>query len=331
MGRRPQFIDTPDDLPKAFFSARGRRAEKALVDMETVFSPLEMLDFAEKVRASDHPMRALVLDRPSIADLGKQREIPRFKRQSISEEVMFFSDGGKPVGKALLVCFGGLGGRLGIATCNFLQLIDAKRFDVLILRDPDRARFRYGVGDFATDFLSLVRAIDARFQPGRYRRVVSWGNSMGSAAAAQYAVLAGAERAIAIGTRPQTDGISLILREDVPGAFDPICDCLKHRPLQALWVYAQHDAEDRLGAEQLYACGGGRRLVIPYTVAHNIVGAYWQSGDLGWLFKALLDGPLPRPRDGQHPVMVLRRPLPRRIWRLLRKWRLRLTSRAPST
>lgn len=327
MARHPQFIEAPDDLATAFFSARGRRAEKVLVDIETVLSPREVEDFVSRVENSDHPMRDTVLRRPSVVDLRKQRKVQAFKRLSISEEVMFFSDGTAPADKELLICFGGLGGRLGIATCNFLQLIDAQRFDVIVLRDPGRSRFRAGAGGFAPDFLSLVRAIDQRFLPSRYKRVVTWGNSMGSAAAAQYAVLAGAERAISVGPRPLADALNLIQREPVPGAFDPLCDCMKHKPLRALWVYGEHEAEDRLGAEVLSTCGGGRRLVIPYIKAHNIVGSYWQSGDLGWLFKALLDAPLPQSRENRPPPMVLRRPLRLRVMRLMRKWLGRVTSR----
>ncbi|QLQ19625.1 MAG: hypothetical protein HZT43_14785 [Exiguobacterium profundum] len=131
------------------------------------------------------------------------------------------------------MCFGGLGGRFGLPRAALLQQIDARRFDVVMLRDPKQARFAEGAGAFAATFVDLVHAIDSTFAPKRYRRVVAMGNSMGAPAAVHYAVLAGVERAVAIGAQPPGDARQLIQGRPAPPAFDPLCDCLGHRPCAA--------------------------------------------------------------------------------------------------
>lgn len=316
-----------EDLPAQFLAARGRAAEKALMDMETVFAPQEFAAFLKRLGKSDHPMRKAVLKRRSVADILGQRVLQGFRRRIIAPDVTFYSDGAAPEGKALVICFAGLKARLGLPMPVVLQRIAASRFDVLVLRDQDRNRFRTGAGAYAADFPGLIQAIARDFHPEAYARVITFGNSMGGNPAAQYAVLAGAERAVAVGARPVDDPLRLILREPVPTAFDPLCDCLSHRPVSGLWIFGGQAPDDRAGAEELFARAGGQRLEVPKFKGHNVLLLFWERGELGRLVTLMLDSHLPCPRDSRPRPKKLRNRLRTRALRFLQRFLRRQAGR----
>lgn len=314
---RPNQIDQAEDLIATFFAAKGRYAERAFTLLMDVGSPREVAGFLQRLHDSDHPDREDILDRPIVRDLVGQERLQAFNRVAICDEVMLYTDGSAPGRKALLLCFGGLGGRLGLPLSVLLQWIDARRFDVVTLRDPSQSRFRLGAGSFAPDFVALIRNIHQTFAPDRYARVIALGNSMGGNPAVQYAVLAGAERAISIGAQVSSDPLRLMMRMSVPTAFDPICDCLRHLPLRGIWVYGEAMPQDLQGGEDLFRRAGGQRLVIPEFDEHNALGLFWTNGELDRMLAMLLDSNLPRSRNSHAKAKLLQDPLPKRVKRAL--------------
>ena len=316
-----------DDVFAPFFAATGRRAELVLATMTDRFSPVELLQFVHLLQEVDHPMRETILASPVFRYLMSHPGGRAFKRVAKSEDAMFYSDGAAPEGKALLLCFGGLIGRFGVPIAVILQSLDAARFDLALLRDPKRSRFRLGAGDFATCFVDLIHNVDRVFSPWRYQRVISIGNSMGGNPAVQYAQLAGAERAVAVGARVSSDPLRLLHRQPVPCAFDPVCDCMRHRPLRGLWVYAAENAEDAEGAAALFARAGGQRLALTGFAGHNVVARYWEADKVDRLLALLLDSDLPKDRDATSAIRLMPAPepgtsrcsLPRRIVSQLRR------------
>lgn len=299
--------EAPETLIAAFFAARGRRVDVAVNQMQARFAPREMAAFARLLAESNHPRRAEFLDMRFLTDLPGEDALQPFHRQSISENVSFYSDGAAPADKTLLICFAGLGGRLGVPTPNFLQHLDARRFDVLLLRDPQKSRFRFGVDDLAAHFFGLIEVIRERFRPQTYRRVVTYGNSMGGTAALRAGLFLAAERAIAVGARDSNDPVMLLLGRHPGPAFDPICDCLSERPLAGLIVYPGGCEADADGARKLRARGAGRIVVVPRLELHNVAAHFWNRGELGGYLAHLIDAPLPGPRHDPGPDAILRR------------------------
>lgn len=314
---QPYQTDQAADLIAEFFAAKGRHAERAFTLLMDLGSPREVAGFLQRLHDSDHPDREDILDRPIVRDLVGQKPLQGFNRVAICDEVMLYSDDRAPDRKALLLCFGGLGGRLGLPLSVLLQWIDAKRFDVVTFRDPSQSRFRLGAGSFAPDFVALIQNIRKTFAPDRYARVIALGNSMGGNPAAQYAVLAGAERAIAIGAQVSSDPLRLMMRMSVPTAFDPICDCLRHRPLRGIWVYGEAMPQDLEGGEDLFRRAGGQRLVIPEFDEHNALGLVWTNGELDRMLAMLLDSNLPRSRTSFAKAKRLQDPLSKRSKRAI--------------
>lgn len=301
-----------DPLLTMFHAAEGRRVMKAIADIEKHFTPAEIVSFGCALKSSDHPARETVLKSASFAELLSARVVQPFRRTSISPEVSFYSDGGQPRDKTLIIGFGGMGGRLGAPIGNILQKIDASRSDVVMLRDPLQRAFVFGAGGFTSDFASLVAAIRERFRPDTYRRLVTIGNSMGATPALRAGFLLGAERAIGIGTRLSNDDLMLMLRREVGTAFDPFCDCLRHRPQRGLLVHGDACAPDVAAATRMEALGAGRRVIFANMGEHNLIGRFWEMGELGAFLDLLLNGRLP---SGRHlpapPIVVGRTWLPR--------------------
>lgn len=308
---RPRQVQVPDAVDVSqgpafapFFAAKGRRAELVLAAMIDRYSPHELRRFIKLLRQRQDPMLDDILARPVIHYLLTRPGGQSFRREAKSRDAMFYSDGSAPEGKALLLCFGGMSGRIGMPMHVILQSLDATRFDVALLRDPTRSRFRNGAGDFSATFAETVAAIATVFQPHRYQRVISIGNSMGANPAVQYAVLAGAERAVAVGARIPSDPLRLLRRFEVPCAFDPLCDCLKHRPVNGLWVYGSQNVQDVEGAEALYGILGCQGLMVPGYDGHNVIGHFWEEGALDRLLPLLLDSDLPRQRNDEPQVLL---------------------------
>lgn len=316
----PGAPDPDDPLIAAFFAARGRGIERAMLDMRTHFTPREMALFGQRLAESDHPERAARLQQRMVAELVAAGQLQEYRRHPVCPDADFYSDGAPPAGKALLICFGGLNGRLGVPTANFLQAVEARRFDVLYLRDRDKLRFRLGLGEFAPDFMAMVQEIRRRFRPEAYDRVVTYGNSMGGVAALQVGMHLGAERAVAIGARVADDAVRLVLGRWPGPAFDPICDCLSDRPLAGLLVHAADCLPDARGAADLRARHGGRIVVVKGTGEHNLAGYFWALGELPRFLGFVLDAPLPRDRHAPGAPAVLRK----RLWARVGRGLLRL-------
>ncbi|MCR8725579.1 hypothetical protein [Frigidibacter sp. ROC022] len=318
----------PDDpLVTAFHAARGRGALKAVTEMEKYFTPVEMAGFGRALAASDHPDREALLRRRSFADLRAARSLQPFRRDDLGPDVSFYSDGNPAAGKTLIIGFGGMSGQLGLPVGNILQALDAARTDVVMLRDPLQRTFRFGISSFAPDFAALVARLRTRFRPESYRRLVTIGNSMGATAALRSGFWLGAERAIGLGTRLTHDDIMLILGREVGPAFDPFCDCLRHRPHRGLLVYADGCGFDVEAAGRMEALGAGRRVAFAGIAEHNLIARFWAIGELAAFLGLLLEAPLPRDRDAAAPPVVIGRTWGPRLRAGLKRRLARLTGR----
>lgn len=195
-----------------------------------------------------------------------------------------------------MIGFTGLRGRLGIPTACLLERLDARRRDLLLLHDASRSQFRLGCRGLARDLPGLVGAIAVRAGEAAYARRVAIGYSIGALPAAQYGVLAGIDRVVAVGARPRDDALRLARRQAVPTAFDPLCACLASRRRELLFVHAEHHAVDRACAGALARPAGGVAVAVRGQEVHGLIDALWVIGALERFLDTALDGPMPAAR-----------------------------------
>lgn len=312
-------------LAAALRGARGRRAEALVHETERLLVPAEYLDLADALAREGHPLAAVLAARPVRADLLRSRRPPEpYRRDSLGEEALFFGGPGPSGGKTLVIGFAGLRGRLGMPTACLLQRLDARRHDLLLLHDGARLQFRTGCRGLSRDLPGLVAAVAARVGAGGYARRVAIGYSIGALPAAQFGVLAGVDRIVAIGARPRDDALRLAQRQAVPTAFDPLCACLARRPRQLLFVHAEHHAVDRACAARLAAGAGGVAVAVRGLDSHGLIDALWVRGALDSFLAAMLHGPMPASSQGAvryEPGRLLR--LRHALRARLARWRRR--------
>jgi len=310
-------------LIAALRAARGRRAEALVLDLERVLTAAEYLDLAAALEGEGHPLHAALAARPVLADLARRRRPPvPFRRQALGEEALLFRGPGEPAGKTLVIGFAGLRGRLGIPTACLLERLDGRRRDLLLLHDGARSQFRRGCRGLADDLPGLVGAIAGRAGAAAYARRVAIGYSIGALPAAQYGVVAGVDRIVAVGARPRDDALRLARRQAVPSAFDPLCACLAARPRELLFVHAEHHAVDRACAAALARTAGGVAVAVRGQQGHGLIDVLWVIGALERFLDTTLDGPMPgaRGRPARFDPGLLTR-LRQTLGRRLAGWR----------
>ncbi|MCC6305436.1 MAG: hypothetical protein IT545_09595 [Rhodobacteraceae bacterium] len=287
-------------LLAALGAARGRAAEALVLEAERILTPGEFLDLVATLARTGHPAHALLAARRAEGDLAASRRPPEpFVRTPLGEDALFFRGPGPVAGKTLVIGFAGLRGRLGIPTACLLQRLDARRHDLLLLHDGARAQFRQGCRGLARDFPGLVAAVAARAGAPAYGRRIAIGYSIGALPAAQFAVLAGAERAVAVSARPRDDALRLLRGEAVPTAFDPLCACLARGQREILFVHAERHDVDRAAARALAGAGGGVSVAVLGLGNHGVVDTLWVRGSLERVLAFALHGRMPARPGGQ--------------------------------
>jgi hypothetical protein len=286
-----------------YLGASGRSAEAALIEMETILPPAEYLAAIELIACARPDARADLFARRPVERLLFRRRIGplRLPRQRIApfklieheEGFGFYRGPGAPKTKTYLTLFTGAATRPGTWTPVFLQTLDARRVDVLMLRDRSGRHFRNGCPGLAATLPELVTAIDRRVRETGYRRHVALGVSRGGSAALGFARLAGCERAIAFGALPRSDPLRLLAGQAMPPAFDPLCACLQDRPLHACLIHADGNLDDSAHARVLTKLFGGRRLAIEGATDHGVLHHVSAAGALPRLLSLALDGPRP--------------------------------------
>ncbi len=123
-----------------------------------------------------------------------------FRRCCRGRGIVLYADDRIPVAeKRLLVCFTGVARRLMIPMPVFLQHVDARSTDVLLLRYPKPDGYRNGMPGIADSFSELFKVLPDFFPAGAYRQRAALGVSGGGIPAVVLGVLAGFDAAMAFG------------------------------------------------------------------------------------------------------------------------------------
>jgi hypothetical protein len=200
-----------------------------------------------------------------------------YERRSISRHVIMYQSPERDArGKGLLVAFTGNARRLMMPVCVFLQHLDSRSWDVVVLKKCARNSYQLGLEGISADFPGLIEFIQTTFSSTQYRRVITFGTSGGGFAAILAARLMGAQRGISIGgSAPKIAQSSAIGKQRESDGTD------------LRFVYASDSAVDHQSALALLDHFGGRLWPVPGT-SHNTIGRMMKTGQFGEFIDEML-------------------------------------------
>ena len=162
----------------------------------------------------------------------------------------------------------------------FLQLMRDDQYDVLVLADEHRRHFDGGIEGYASSLLTTFQRIKAFAEDKCYRRVVTYGTSMGGLAAIRAGLWLEADRAICIGGEFCRHPPRLANANDEIRAFDLLCDCRASGKTELLAVFAAGNRDD---AESYAVLSGVLPDCSPIpvdTATHNVLQHLDERGEL---------------------------------------------------
>ena len=268
--------------------------------LELHATPAEFMGERDAAVATGNLARVAALDASDTGrDLANFVDLQSYRRVELAPGATLYRGPGER--RRLLLAFTGRRDRLGLPTPVFLQHMDARRWDVLLLRDAQRCHFRMGVAGVG-DSVPQVHAWLAK-EVARYRHAATLGVSAGGLPAVWAGMALGLYRVICLsGQRPQ-DVQRLFGKDAVPTPFDAACACVdvaKPRPL--VFVHGGGHAADTQFSAELATLTGGIPFGVPGCRVHGMPGFVWQRGRL----QAFLDAALMAPFDATFPLRLAR-------------------------
>jgi hypothetical protein len=270
-----------DDIVHALHACRSEREFwRVHIKAENALTPLEI---AALIKFSHRLPRASQLWLEGLTSLGgfDAEEPPRFCRQPLAPHIDFYRDPFVPCErKQLIFGFCGAANRLMMPISCVLQHLPADACDLVLLRDPAKLHYIFGIPPYADSLAALARRLAEDFAAERYRRTVCYGTSMGGFVALQCGILMQADAAISIGGRFAWHPPRLLREptQTVPG-FDPLCACNAATATELVCYHSANrvDAED---ATLLARIVPAHRIALHETSEHNIVLALCDQGRL---------------------------------------------------
>jgi hypothetical protein len=285
-----------DEIVDALQACRSEREFwRVHIKAENGLTPLEV---AALIKFSHRLPRASQLWLEGLAALSgfAGSEPQPFCRQPVAPHVDLYRD---PFvaseRKQLIIGFCGAANRLMMPVSCVLQFLPADACDLLLLRDPAKLHYIFGIPPYASSLADLARRLAADFFGEGYRRRVCYGTSMGGFVALQCGLLLEADAAISVGGRFAWHPPRLLreLGETVQG-FDPLCACYFDTPTDLICYHSgnQVDAED---ATLLARMMPVRRIAMPETSEHNILLVLRDKGLLKDFYDGVFGFSGPRP------------------------------------
>lgn len=232
----------------------------------------------------------------NFADLlfGEIPEARQYARQRLGDHVWFFGHGPdeKPRPR-LLIGFCGALHRLMVPISIALQHIDPDQFDIVVLTDPTRRRYLFGIDDFADDFDGIISQLSELVGVANYRTVECIGASSGGLAALRTAISFGAERAVLVGGRP----MHMYSRkwpdqEKAEAGFEEVFAQAGSVPTRVVCGFAEDNELDRQGGLWFAETYNAELAPVPGIENHNILFELLKQARLGrYLDRLLLSDP----------------------------------------
>ena len=215
--------------------AGGLRGQtKELKELENTLTPIEIAALLQQPKYRELPFK--------IAPSLSQRPPARYIRYPISQTVNFYS--GNCGAPDLLVAFCGATHRLMMPISYLLQLLQEDVYDVLVLSDPTKRHYAAGMPGYSSSFLETLQSIQAFARTKAYRRLITYGTSMGGFPALRAGLWLGADRAISIGGRFCSHAARVADPRHEEPAFDLLCSCQSYRQVRLVAGFSKGNEAD---------------------------------------------------------------------------------------
>ncbi|MEN9316992.1 MAG: hypothetical protein RIS35_3385 [Pseudomonadota bacterium] len=269
------------------FEGCTRPAEfyRRVIDVENLYSPLEMAEITADLSTIPDPANRLLAATARYMRMGAERPRP-YARIRLAERVHLYRAPGGAEPKSLLLCFSGNANRLMIPTAAFLQCVPEDRFDVAIVQDPTRFAYTRGIPGYADDLPSALKRLLDDLGARSHREIRCFGTSAGGAAALYAGLLLSAKRAICVGGLHPTRN-RLLRQEKERGRFTGLewdaltAPRLAGRSTELVAVHAEGHQRDREGAQDLRAHLPGLRIAsVRGSDKHAVIAELLMSNAL---------------------------------------------------
>ncbi len=243
------------------------------------------------LRAHQHRRWAKKLG--AMIDRSAKPEPEPFVRHCLARDIRCYGTEGDRSRKTLVVCFPGTSARMMMPTPVFLQHLDARQTDVVMLRDPSRNGYRGGLDSLARGFAAAMDELAIRIRPADYRRAVTIGISGGGLAGLLAALRWQFDAALIVGSSgPDDPRWSCATGSSVP----ELIESYRHDGGKSPHVQPVHGFDhvhDRRNAEALAAWLPATLTEIGDAsgrVGHNALLPLLMRGDLASLLEPVVHG-----------------------------------------
>jgi hypothetical protein len=284
-----------DDIVNALHACRSERDFwRVHIQAENALTPLEI---AALIKFAHRLPRSSQLWLEGLITLGGFDSAPPqpFCRQPLAPHIDLYRDPFVPPERKLLIFgFCGAANRLMMPISCVLQYWPADACDLVLLRDPAKLCYIFGIPPYAASLAALAQRLASEFAAEDYRRLVCYGTSMGGFVALQCGVLMQADAAISIGGRYAWHPPRLRREptEPVP-AFDPLCACNASTSTE-LVCYHSANPLDVQDATALACVMPVRRVALSETSEHNFLLVLRERGQLGEFYDRVFEFSGPR-------------------------------------
>jgi pimeloyl-ACP methyl ester carboxylesterase len=265
----------------------ARKLQAHIYEAEVRMTPRDFMAWIK--RAAREPDAAdLIQSNETRQFLTRKWWLKRFQKEDFGPHVSLYRGRTWTKGRGLLVGVTAGQGGLTIPTPALLQCVSARKWDVLMLRDPDRNQYRRGCAGFADTFPALAERVAEIGRPYAHCTVV--GTSLGGLAAIRLALTMPGVRGVSVAGVPARD-INSLFKDSFPGlAYDPLCACLPEVSRDLWFVHGADHRADRRTAKQFATITGGKTFGIDGCKTHNIFALLWRKQLLSPFLAAILDG-----------------------------------------
>jgi hypothetical protein len=244
---------------------------RARIDLQRFGTPSEVLEVLRLLPS--HPMDgAAWFERLRDNCFWEKPDPEPYERVVAEPEWTFYRGVGDPGAGELVIGLAGAAGNVNHSSPIILQRLDARRHDLLILRDLKQEFYANGVAGTGS-FAELLERVAETAAP--YGSCLTIGSSMGGGPALEAGVALGARRAISLGGGP---------REGLTGVRSSI-----GRTTELWCVYGADNSHDSGKASRLREVyPSARLLAVPGVTNHNVTAAAFHTGTMTPLFELLL-------------------------------------------
>jgi hypothetical protein len=259
---------------------------KLHIGLENLLAPSEFGYFADLARRQELPARSYPwLVRIASLSPGIFDAPQRFGRRALSENILLYQDTSRDAAdKSLLVAFCGNGRRLGLPTSVFLQCLDSRGWDVVLVRKDNKYKsYLLGLEGLSSYFPGVIRYVRSATSARQYQRAITFGVSGGGYAAILAAILMKAARGVSICGSPPQSPLGFWSRWQL--AVRQACAA---RGPQFDFVYGADHSYDREAALSLLNSFGGRLHPVADVDDHNALSALLKRGQLADFLNEML-------------------------------------------